>query len=124
MHKLTSLISALVMLFCVTDMFAQGITVTGRVVDETGEPLIAVTVFEEGKTSNGVDGAADMPRSEFTFLLNELLLNPSLVSISFTVKSGFAMFSMIRESNFSRNTSSLSTILTARSTRFCLNCTA
>ncbi len=53
MHKLTSLISALVMLFCVTDMFAQGITVTGRVVDETGEPLIAVTVFEEGKTSNG-----------------------------------------------------------------------
>ena len=53
MHKLTSLISALVMLFCVTDMFAQGITVTGRVVDESGEPLIAVTVFEEGKTSNG-----------------------------------------------------------------------
>ena len=53
MHKLTSLISALVMLFCVTDMFAQGITVTGRVVDETGEPLIAVTVFEDGKTSNG-----------------------------------------------------------------------
>jgi TonB-linked SusC/RagA family outer membrane protein len=34
-------------------MFAQGITVTGRVVDETGEPLIAVTVFEDGKTSNG-----------------------------------------------------------------------
>ena len=53
MHKLTSLISALVMLFCVTDMFAQGITVTGRVIDETGEPLIAVTVFEDGNTSNG-----------------------------------------------------------------------
>ena len=53
MHKLTSLISALVMLFSVTDAFAQGITVTGRVVDETGEPLIAVTVFEDGKTSNG-----------------------------------------------------------------------
>ena len=53
MHKLTSLISALVMLFCVTDMFAQGITVTGRVIVETGEPLIAVTVFEDGNTSNG-----------------------------------------------------------------------
>ena len=53
MHKLTSLISALVMLLCVTDIFAQGITVTGRVVDESGEPLIAVTVFEEGKTTNG-----------------------------------------------------------------------
>ena len=53
MQKLTSLISALVMLFCVTDMFAQGITVTGRVIDETGEPLIAVTVFEDGNTSNG-----------------------------------------------------------------------
>mgnify|MGYP003417414033 FL=1 len=41
------------MLFCVTDLFAQNITVTGRVVDESGEPLIAVTVYEDGKTSNG-----------------------------------------------------------------------
>ena len=36
-----------------TDLFAQGLTVKGRVVDESGEPLIAVTVFEEGKTTNG-----------------------------------------------------------------------
>lgn len=53
MQKLTCFISALLMLFCVTDLFAQNITVTGRVVDESGEPLIAVTVYEDGKTSNG-----------------------------------------------------------------------
>jgi TonB-linked SusC/RagA family outer membrane protein len=41
-------------------MFAQSVAVSGRVVDASGEPLIAVTVFEDGKTSNGtmtdVDG--------------------------------------------------------------------
>lgn len=53
MQKLLSLISAFVMLFCATDAFAQGVTVTGRVIDVTGEPLIAVTVYEDGNTANG-----------------------------------------------------------------------
>ena len=53
MQKLLSLISAIVMLFCATDMFAQSVTVTGRVIDTSGEPLIAVTVYEDGNTANG-----------------------------------------------------------------------
>ena len=53
MQKLLSLISAFVMLFCATDAFAQGITVTGRVIDANGEPLIAVAVYEDGNTANG-----------------------------------------------------------------------
>ncbi|MGN0187882.1 MAG: SusC/RagA family TonB-linked outer membrane protein, partial [Candidatus Cryptobacteroides sp.] len=40
---------------------AQNISVTGRVVDETGQPLIAVTVYQDGNTTNGTvtdgDGA-------------------------------------------------------------------
>jgi len=53
MQKLLSLITTFVMLFCATDIFAQGVTVTGRVIDATGEPLIAVTVYEDGNTANG-----------------------------------------------------------------------
>ena len=53
MQKLLSLITTFVMLFCATDLFAQGVTVTGRVIDATGEPLIAVTVYEDGNTANG-----------------------------------------------------------------------
>ena len=53
MQKLISLISALALMLCATDMFAQGIAVNGRVVDASGEPLIAVTVYEDGNTSNG-----------------------------------------------------------------------
>lgn len=53
MHKLTSLFAAIVMFLCAADLYAQNVTVTGRVVDESGTPLIAVTVFEDGKTSNG-----------------------------------------------------------------------
>lgn len=34
-------------------MLAQNVKVTGRVVDDAGSPLIAVTVYEEGKTTNG-----------------------------------------------------------------------
>ena len=53
MQKLTSLVAAFLMLLGATDMFAQGLTVKGRVIDESGEPLIAVTVFEDGKPTNG-----------------------------------------------------------------------
>ena len=41
------------MMLGATDLFAQGLTVKGRVVDQSGEPLIAVTVFEDGKPTNG-----------------------------------------------------------------------
>ena len=34
-------------------MHAQSFSLTGQVVDETGVPLIAVTVFEDGKPTNG-----------------------------------------------------------------------
>ena len=53
MQKLTSLVLAFVMMLGATDLFAQGLTVKGRVVDQSGEPLIAVTVFEDGKPTNG-----------------------------------------------------------------------
>ena len=53
MRKLTSLFAAIVMFLYAADLYAQNVTVTGRVVDESGTPLIAVTVFEDGKTSNG-----------------------------------------------------------------------
>ena len=53
MQKLTSLVLAIVMMLGATDLFAQGLTVKGRVVDQSGEPLIAVTVFEDGKPTNG-----------------------------------------------------------------------
>ena len=53
MQKLTSLVLAFLMMLGATDLFAQGLTVKGRVVDQSGEPLIAVTVFEDGKPTNG-----------------------------------------------------------------------
>ena len=53
MRKLTSLLATLVMFLGTVNLYAQSLTVTGRVVDETGQPLIAVTVYEDGKTSNG-----------------------------------------------------------------------
>ena len=34
-------------------MSAQSLSISGRVVDASGEPLIAVTVFEDGNTANG-----------------------------------------------------------------------
>ena len=53
MRKLTSLLATLVMFLGTVNLYAQSLTVTGRVVDETGQPLIAVTVYEDGKTTNG-----------------------------------------------------------------------
>ena len=53
MQKLTSLVAAVLMMLGATNLFAQGLTVKGRVIDESGEPLIAVTVFEDGKPTNG-----------------------------------------------------------------------
>ncbi|MCI7515421.1 MAG: TonB-dependent receptor [Bacteroidales bacterium] len=58
MHKFirVSAILSLTLLSCLlaaTDAFAQGVKVSGKVMDANGEPLIAVTVFEDGKTTNG-----------------------------------------------------------------------
>ena len=49
--KLFAYLSALVL--SVLSVKAQNQSVTGRVVDETGQPLIAVTVYQDGNTTNG-----------------------------------------------------------------------
>ena len=49
--KLFASLSALVL--SVLSVKAQNQSVTGRVVDETGQPLIAVTVYQDGNTTNG-----------------------------------------------------------------------
>ena len=54
MYKLTVLLTTLALLTAsVWDMSAQNVEVKGRVTDTSGEPLIAVTVYESGNTSNG-----------------------------------------------------------------------
>ena len=61
MYKLTVLLTTLALLAAsVLEMSAQNMEVKGKVTDTSGEPLIAVTVYESGNTSNGtvtdVDG--------------------------------------------------------------------
>ena len=54
MYKLTVLLTTLAL--CAASLLeasAQNIEVKGRVTDTSGEPLIAVTVYESGNTSNG-----------------------------------------------------------------------
>ena len=53
MQKLTGFLAALLMLVGGFTMSAQSIGITGRVVDASGEPLIAVTVYEDGNTAGG-----------------------------------------------------------------------
>ena len=54
MYKLTVLLTTLAILAASAwDMSAQNLEVKGRVTDKQGEPLIAVTVYESGNTSNG-----------------------------------------------------------------------
>ena len=54
MYKLTVLLTMLALLTgSVWDMSAQNTDVKGRVTDKAGEPLVAVTVYESGNTSNG-----------------------------------------------------------------------
>ena len=54
MYKLIALLTSLT-LFTATvwNMSAQNMEVKGRVTDKAGEPLVAVTVYESGNTSNG-----------------------------------------------------------------------
>ena len=54
MYKLTVLLTTLA-LFTVSlwEAAAQNMEVKGKVTDTSGEPLIAVTVYESGNTSNG-----------------------------------------------------------------------
>ena len=53
MQKLTGFLASLLMLLGTLTVSAQSLSISGRVVDASGEPLIAVTVFEEGNTANG-----------------------------------------------------------------------
>ena len=54
MYKLTVLLTTLALfLSSVWGASAQNTEVKGRVTDTSGEPLIAVTVYESGNTSNG-----------------------------------------------------------------------
>ena len=54
MYKLTVLLTTLALfLSSVWGVSAQNTEVKGRVTDTSGEPLIAVTVYESGNTSNG-----------------------------------------------------------------------
>ena len=53
MQNLTGFLASLLMLLGTLTVSAQSLSISGRVVDASGEPLIAVTVFEEGNTANG-----------------------------------------------------------------------
>ncbi|MGM9785993.1 MAG: TonB-dependent receptor plug domain-containing protein, partial [Candidatus Cryptobacteroides sp.] len=53
MQGLTKFVAALLFLGSALTISAQNVKVTGRVVDDAGIPLIGVTVFEDGKISNG-----------------------------------------------------------------------
>ena len=54
MYKLTVLLTSLTLLTAFAwNLSAQDIEVKGRVTDTSGEPLVAVTVYESGNTSNG-----------------------------------------------------------------------
>ena len=53
MIKLTKLFAAAILLLGSVSMQAQSAGLTGKVIDEMGLPLIAVTVYEEGVPSNG-----------------------------------------------------------------------
>ena len=45
MQGLTKLVAALLMLTSTAALYAQNVKVTGRVVDDSGIPLVAVTVM-------------------------------------------------------------------------------
>lgn len=53
MHKITRFLTTLFLVLLTAEAFAQSVTVSGQVTDSAGIPLIAVTVYEEGNTSNG-----------------------------------------------------------------------
>ena len=53
MIKLTKLFAAAILLLGSVSMQAQSASLTGKVIDEMGLPLIAVTVYDDGVPSNG-----------------------------------------------------------------------
>ena len=53
MRKFITILGVLVSALCSTSAFAQSVEVKGQVVDASGIPLIAVTVFEDGNTATG-----------------------------------------------------------------------
>ncbi len=52
-QNLKKILFLMVALCCALQVKAQDVTVKGRVVDSSGEPLPYVTVYQDGKTSNG-----------------------------------------------------------------------
>ncbi len=59
MQTLRKIIATIFLVLPVIAASAQTVKVSGRVVDASGVPLMAVTVFEDGKTSNGTSTDAD-----------------------------------------------------------------
>ncbi len=53
MQTLRKIFTTILLVLPVLSASAQTVKVSGRVVDASGVPLMAVTVFEDGKTSNG-----------------------------------------------------------------------
>ena len=96
MYRTTVLLAALlVWMLGAQNVFAQNIEVTGRVTDTSGEPLVAVTVYESGNTSNGtvtdMDGkySITMPHSGILIFaclgfeeIREMVGNRSVINVS------------------------------------------
>ena len=59
MQNLRKIFTLILLVVPVLAASAQTVKVSGRVVDASGVPLMAVTVFEDGKTSNGTATDAD-----------------------------------------------------------------
>ena len=73
MQKLSGFFAALLMLLGTVTLSAQNLSISGRVVDASGQPLIAVTVFEDGNTTNGtmtdIDGNYTLNVSSGTYYI-------------------------------------------------------
>ena len=58
-QHLTKFLVLMVASFCALQLSAQDITVKGQIVDSSGEPLPFVTVYQDGKTTNGTTSDGD-----------------------------------------------------------------
>ena len=100
MHRLTVLLTALTFsMLAAFEMAAQNVQVKGRVTDTAGEPLVAVTVYEAGNTSNGtvtdMDGNYSISAPESATLIysclgfeevQEAVATRSVINVSLAVE--------------------------------------
>ena len=100
MHRLTVLLTALTFsMLAAFEMAAQNVQVKGRVTDTAGEPLVAVTVYEAGNTSNGtvtdMDGNYSISAPESATLIysclgfeevQEAVAKRSVINVSLAVE--------------------------------------